>query len=106
MTIFNNAANDVHISQIQIYWGPIVNPNEAITNLLLAGVNIWTGHEPGSPVVFSAFTGDVTIPAGGNKLLQVTFLKNYTVYGTEQILVTFAENGCPTLDSSNSSQLP
>jgi hypothetical protein len=106
MTIFNNAAVDIHVSQIQIYWGPIVNPNEAIINLLLGGITVWTGEEPGSPAVFSVFTGDVSIPAGGNKLLQVAFKKNYIVYGTEQILVTFAENGCPLLDSSNSSQLP
>ncbi len=96
----------VHVSQIQIYWGPIVNPNESIIELFLGGVSIWTGNEPGSPAIFSVFTGDVSIPSGGNKLLQVSFIKNYIVYGTEQILVSFVENGCPLLDSSNSSQLP
>ena len=108
MTIFNESASaTITISQIQIYFN--TNPTgQFISTMQYGGVTIWAGATTGSPGVFTAFTGDVTLQAGKNKLLGLTFNKNYVASNPpiERIVVNFAESGCPTLDSDNNSQLP
>lgn len=108
MTIFNESASaTITILQIQIYFN--TNPiGQFISTMQYGGVTIWAGATTGSPGVFTAFTGDVTLQAGKNKLLGLTFNKNYIPSNPpiERIVVTFAESGCPVLDSNNNSQLP
>src|SRR5581483_2586312 len=105
MTVFNYSPTaTITISQIQIYYNTA--PSQTITNLTYGGSSIWNGSASGSPALFISFSGPVTLTAGSNKLLNVSFSKSYSVNGTERILVTFAEDGCPVLDSNNSGQLP
>ena len=107
MTVFNySAATTVHVSQIQIYWNPSSPAGQSLKQIYLGGILIWSSQSTSSPLVVNSFIGDVSIAPGTNKLLQVTFDKNYKDNGTEQILVNFSEPGCPTLDSSNTGQLP
>ncbi len=107
MTIFSypSTISIVHITSIQIYYNATGN---SITQLSYGGVNIWSGTLPGSPGVFSSFTGDVSLSPSSNKILQVQFSSPYQPLtgGGERILVYFAEPGCPILDSSNAAQLP
>ncbi len=108
MTIFSYPSTTVtvHISSIQIYYNSSGN---SITQLSFGGVNIWSGTKTGSPGVFnSPYTGDVSLSPSSNKILQVQFSSPYVPLtgGGERIIVNFAESGCPTLDSSNTSQLP
>lgn len=106
MAIYNNHPTvALHITQIQVYWNSSSSAGQAITSVSLGGVTIWTGSLTGSPALFTVFTGDVSIAPNSNKLLQISFEKQYRKNDLEQILVNFAENGCPVLDSSNSSQL-
>jgi hypothetical protein len=106
MTVYNNHPTvTLHVTQIQVYWNPSSPAQQALTQVSLGGVTIWSGSLTGSPSLFTAFTGDISIGPNSSKLLQVSFNKNYRSNGLEQILVNFAENGCPTLDSNNSSQL-
>ncbi|MBI5936172.1 MAG: pilus assembly protein [Chloroflexi bacterium] len=106
MTIYNNASISVTVSSIQIYWNPSSPAGQKLKTIYLGGALIWSSESTVSPLTVSAFIGDITIPAGSNELLQINFEKNYKDSGSEQILVTFAENGCPIVDSSNSGQLP
>jgi Flp pilus assembly protein TadG len=107
MTIYNNHPSvTLHITQIQVYWDPSSPAGQALEQVSLGGVTIWNGTPlTGSPALFTIFSGDISIGPTSDKLLQVSFSKNYKSNGLEQILVNFAENGCPTLDSSNDSQL-
>lgn len=105
MTVFNySPSSTITISQIQIYYNTA--SSQTITTLTYGGSAIWNGSASGSPATFISFTGPVTLTAGSNKLLSVSFGKNYATNGTERILITFAESGCPVLDSGNSGQLP
>ena len=108
MTIFNESASaTITISQIQVYFN--TNPTgQFISTMQYGGVTIWAGAATGSPGVFTVFSGDVTLQAGKNKLLGLTFNKNYIPSNPpiERIIVTFVESGCPVLDSNNNNQLP
>jgi len=105
MTVFNySPSSTITISQIQIYYNTA--SSQTITNLTYGGSSIWNGSASGSPALFFSFSGPVTLTAGSNKLLNVSFSKSYSANGTERILITFAESGCPVLDSNNSGQLP
>lgn len=109
MTIFNRGSITLTISNIIIYYNFDSNPNQHITQLTLGGITIWSGASAhSSPVSFNTFSGNVTVSAGSNKILNVSFNKGYVVNSTERILVYFAESACGStfLDSSNSSQLP
>jgi len=108
MTVFSYPSTTVvvHITSIQIYYNSSSN---SITQLSFGGINIWSGTRTGSPGLFnSPYTGDVSLSPSTNKILQVQFSSAYVPLtgGGERILVTFAEPGCPILDSNNSGQLP
>lgn len=106
MTVFNDSAADtIHIASIQIYFQNNTPNGQALIGLTFGGVSIWSGSLPGSPAVVSSFTGDISVAAGSSKLITLSFEKNYKDNGNEQILITFSEASCPTLDSSNASQL-
>lgn len=107
MTIYNyNSAVIVHIQEIQI-WSPPSPPDQTATSLKLGGLSIWDGSmESDSPSFFDALIGDVSISPRAHKFLQVILSRNYQADGSERIVVTFVENECPNLDSSNMRQLP
>ena len=107
MTVYNYSTGvTINLSQLQLYINVTQPSGQELNAITFGGVTIWSGVITGSPAVISAFSGNVSIAPGASKLLQLTFKKNYNTNGTERILVDFAENGCPQLDSSNSSQLP
>jgi hypothetical protein len=106
MTIFNNAAIAIHISSVDVYWNNSTPAGIGISGVTLGGATIWSGTNTSNPAAFSTFTGSVTVnPGAAGSLLQISFDKGYKTSNVEQILVSFIENGCPTLDSSNDSQL-
>lgn len=108
MTIYNNGSITLTISTIVIYYNSSTPANQWITQLTLGGATIWSGKSGPSPATFNAFSGSVTIPPGGNKILTVYFKKNYTVNNSERITVNFAEAQCASvvLDSSNTASQP
>jgi uncharacterized repeat protein (TIGR01451 family) len=107
MTVFNESASStITISQIQIYYNATHPSDQFIFTISYGGVTVWAGGSSGSPGVFTAFSGDVTLAAGSNKQISLLFHDNYIVDGSERILINFAEPGCPTLDSTDNSQLP
>lgn len=104
-TIFNNnPAQSFTIANIQIYWNN--ETGQDIQGISLGGTQIWSGNEHSNPASFSTFTGNVTVGPSGFPQLAFTFKKAYVANGTERVLVTFAEAGCPILDTSNSGQVP
>lgn len=106
MTVFNDSAIDtIHIASIQIYFQNNTPNGQALTGITFGGISIWSGSLPGSPAVVSSFTGDISVSAGSSKLITLSFNKNYNDNGSEQIVITFSEASCPTLDSNNASQL-
>lgn len=103
-TIYNYGSSTISIAQIQVFFN---NANgNGLQGISYGGITIWTGNENGSPAALTTFSGDVSLTPGASKLLEMSFKKAYETNGTERILVTFAQGGCPVLDSSNSGQLP
>jgi hypothetical protein len=94
------------VASIQIYWNPSSPAGQKLKTIYLGGILIWSSESTVSPLTVNTFIGEKTIAAGSNELLQINFDKNYKDNGSERILVTFVENGCPIVDSSNTGQLP
>lgn len=106
-TIYNYGASTISISEIQVYYNSSSPSGQYMHEIQYAAIEIWHDHALlGSPATASTFTGDVTLGPGQSKLLEIIFAENYQANGTERILVTFAQGGCPVLDSDNSGQLP
>lgn len=102
MTIFNYSAQAISLASIQIYYNASSPGGQGVSKIYFGGIPIWSsGSEPrtGSPVIAFDFIGDVTLAPNSSKLLTIQFAKNYSTNGSEQILITFQEAGCPVLDS-------
>lgn len=103
-TVYNYGTSTITISEIQVYFNN--GGGNGLQGIQYGGISIWTGNVNGVPATISTFTGDVSLPPGSSKLLEMTFKKSYVTNGSERILVTFAQGGCPVLDSNNNGQLP
>lgn len=105
--IYNNNSYAITVSQIQAGWNDTPN-SQRISQVTLGGSTIWSSNSNnGSPTTFSSLSGNTSISAQSNKLLEFTFNSTYTPFSPTQeyILVNFAEAGCPQLNSGNASQL-
>ena len=103
-TIYNYGTSTISLSEIQIYFNN-ASGNELQT-IKFGGATIWSGNVNGVPATITTFSGDVSIAPSSSKLLEMIFKDKYNINGTERILVTFAQGGCPPLDSDNNGQLP
>ena len=103
-TIYNYGASTITFSEIQIYFNNSGGNN--LQNIKYGGNTIWSGNENGVLAAITTFTGNISLTPGSSKLLEMTFQNAYSTNGTEHILVTFAQGGCPPLDSNNNGQLP
>jgi hypothetical protein len=56
---------------------------------------IWEGFIPISPVSVQTFIVNAQLPPHTSKSLKFFFNKNIKVNGTEKIMISFVENGCP-----------
>ena len=104
MTVYNYGSSTISISEIQVYFNNA--GGNALQGIKLGNATFWTGDETGSPATITTFSGNVFISPGSSKLLEMSYKNTYSTNGTERILVTFAQGGCPVLDSDNSGQLP
>ncbi len=116
MTLYNNSPYaPVTITQIDVWFNdtdgrPVPWDRQGIASITLDGTEIWNsglGAEgDSSPAIITTLSGVTTIDAASSKELAVAFRKTYIPTGIERLLVYFAENGCPVLDSDNPNQLP
>lgn len=106
-TIFNESIPNFTISINNIYVWYNNSNGQYINALWYFGELLWSGENHNSPAAFHApFLISTDLPAGANAFLSVQFISTYVPNGSERLDVTFAQSGCPTLDSSVSGQLP
>lgn len=110
MSVINDSATTatIHIKQLEVRNWNYSSPNgQMISKVFFGGVQIITGNNTQltDPVIYTSFTGDVSLAPGQTKILMFEFNKNYAETNNEVIKVTFAETGCPLLDSSVGTQV-
>lgn len=110
MSVINDSATSatISISQLQVRnWNFQSNSQQYISAIFFGGTQIITGNNTQriDPITYTSFTGGVSLAPGQTKVLMFEFNKNYTETGNEIIKITFAESGCPVLDSSNGTQV-
>ena len=115
MSVISDGATSgtITIKNIEVKnWNYSSNSQQYISAIFFGGVQIWSGADTQriDPLTLpspssASFTGNVTLTPGQTKVLLFEFNKNYTETGNEIIKITFAEAGCPVLDSSNGTQV-
>ena len=115
MSVISDGATSgtITIKNIEVRnWNYSSNSQQYISAIFFGGVQIWSGADTQriDPLTLpspssASFTGNVTLTPGQTKVLLFEFNKNYTETGNEIIKITFAEAGCPVLDSSNGTQV-
>jgi hypothetical protein len=110
MNVISDAATSatINIKQIEVKnWNYSSNSQQYISKITFGGVQIITGNNTQrlDPIIYTSFSGNVSLNPGQTKALVFTFNKNYTKTGNEIIKISFVEPGCPVLDSSNGTQV-
>jgi hypothetical protein len=101
MTVQNNSQQAITIDEIELYFNTATPFGQALVKVYRDNTLIWEGFRAGSPTTISPQNGDVQIDANSSANLVFWFGQDYSPDGSEQINVSFAENGCPILNSSN-----
>jgi hypothetical protein len=106
MTVYSDAltTDTITIANVElINWDQASN---YISSITFGGSTVWTGNSGAVDPFSTAVTlGTRTLSSGASKVL--TFFANANLAATPipQIKVTFAEPGCPVLDTADSSQV-
>jgi hypothetical protein len=101
MTVNNNGQDDIHVSEITLSFNATTPYGQALVKAYSGNTLIWEGFQAGSPTTISLQGNEVQIDAMSNTTLMFQFGQDYSLDGSEQITVSFLENGCSILDSSN-----
>jgi hypothetical protein len=101
MTVYNNGQHDIHIEELTLTFNAATPYGQALMKVYSGNTLVWEGFQAGSPTTISLQGSNVQIDAMSNTTLLFWFGQDYSLNGSEQITVSFIENGCPILDSSN-----
>lgn len=95
LTVHNDSNYPITISAITVFYNASSPAGQKLENIYSGGVLIWDGSEPGSPVTVSTFLVNEPIEPWSSTPLKLFFEKNISINGTENIMISFSENGCP-----------
>ena len=101
MTVHNNSQQAISIDEITLAFNATTPFGQSLVKVYRDNTLIWEGFRAGSPTTISPQNGDVQIGAMSDATLVFWFGQNYSPDGSEQINISFVENGCPVLNSSN-----
>jgi hypothetical protein len=108
VTIYNNSSYAVVISRIVVAWNDNPASTQALKTLTLGGTQIFSGTSSSPPtnltsadLVTGIANANITISSEASKTLVVTFNNTYVTSSLEYINITFDDNDCLILSSSN-----
>ena len=100
LTIHNNSKYPITISKLTIFYDSTSPAGQGLTVIYADGSLMWDDFEAGSPVTVSDFINDEEIEPWSSLTLKLFFEKNIRLTGTENIMMSFVENGCPLHDTN------
>jgi hypothetical protein len=95
LTVHNDSNYPITISDITIFYNASSPGGQKLTTVYAGGTLIFDQDITGSPVTISSFLEPVQLDPWSSIPLKVFFSKNLKVNGTENIMISFVENGCP-----------
>ena len=95
LTVHNDSNYPITISDITVFYNASSPAGQALEVIYSDGVSIWNGSMTGSPITISEFLASEPIEPWSSVALKLFFSKDIKINGTENIMISFSENGCP-----------
>jgi hypothetical protein len=95
LTVNNDSDYPVTISEVTAFYNASSPSGQGLVGVFGDGTLIWDGFISASPITIENFFVDEQIAPHTSKSLKFFFNKNIKIDGTEKIMISFVENGCP-----------
>ena len=100
LTVHNDSDYPITISQIAIFYNASSPAGQGLGVIYVDGSLAWDQAMYGSPSIISNFPENISIDPRSSLALKFFFEKNLKTNGTENIMISFVENGCPIHDTT------
>jgi Flp pilus assembly protein TadG len=95
LTVHNDSDYPITISEMTVFYNNSSPSGQGLSTIYAGGTIIWDDFDTGSPVTISSFLVDEPIDPWSSVALKLFFQKKLKTNGTENIMISFIENGCP-----------
>ena len=95
LTVHNDSDYPITIADMTIFYDASSPAGQGLTAIYAGSTLIWDDFKPGSPVTVTEFLVDHHIDPRSSVALKFFFEKSIKLTGTENIMISFVENGCP-----------
>jgi hypothetical protein len=100
LTVHNDSNYPITISAITVFYDASSPADQGLTVIYAGNTVIWDNFTSGSPVTISTFQSNNPIPPWSSVALKLFFEKNIKETGSENIMISFVENGCPVHETA------
>jgi hypothetical protein len=100
LTVHNESDHPITISEITVFYTTFPPAGQGLTAIYAGGMLIWDDLTTNSPATISDFLVNEPIAPWSSVALKLFFNKNLKVNGSENIMISFVENGCPLHETS------
>jgi hypothetical protein len=104
LTIHNDSNYPITMSEMTVFYNASSHPDQRLVAMYGDGTLIWSEDfdevKTGNPVTISNFIVNDPIEPWSSLALKLFFNTDIVENGTESIMISFVENGCPVHDTS------
>jgi len=100
LTVHNDSNYPITISNITIFYDSSSPAGQGLTAIYAGGTLIWDDFKVGSPATISSFLVNESLAPWSSVALKLFFEKDIKMNGTENIMISFVENGCPVHETA------
>jgi hypothetical protein len=100
LTVHNESDHPITISEITVFYTTFPPAGQGLAAIYAGGMLIWDDLTTNSPATISDFLVNEPIAPWSSVALKLFFNKNLKVNGSENIMISFVENGCPLHETS------
>lgn len=96
----NDSDYPITVKSITIFYDATSPAQQGLTAIYAGGTLIWDDFKSGSPITISNFLFNEPIAPWSSASLKLFFEKDIKVNGTENMMISFVENGCPVHETA------
>jgi hypothetical protein len=100
LTLYNESAYPITLKEVTVFYNASSPAGQAIAAVYSNEVLIWNQPLPGSPITISNLEGTTPIDPWSSMAFKLFFNKTLKVDGSENIIFSFVENGCPVYQTA------
>ena len=104
LTVHNDSNYPITISEMTIFYDSSSPAGQELNVIYGDGILMWDKNsdeiKTGSPITISNFITNEPVEPWSSIALKLFFDKNIKMTGSENIMISFVENGCPLHDTN------